>query len=401
MITQNREHLVHINQYIFPVGVERVVQQPIALAVPRLLEALNYERPFLISSGSIHSRTPLVGELRAALGDRLAGFTDAVGEHAPIPNILAAAQAVKDAKADVLISIGGGSVLDFCKFIQLAISENAFTKEALLKFEWRMSPDGHESISTSKAEPAIRQIAIPTTLATAEWTSGGTPIDPETRRKARLRAIRGAPQAIIYDPRVLTYTPSRLLFATAVRGLDHAINSYMPDNCHPLGEIILPKAIQLYVDSLRILAADRTNLQAMENLQLATWYTGMIQATMSATHGFSHWMVHVLSPHAMASHSETGGILMLAQARWIEATGAARQEFLARMLEPAGTPLSVTLERLLKDLALPTRLPEIGIDMETARETIPLALQHPMLTRHNVRAIKTANDIDTVLSYVA
>ena len=47
---------------------------------------------------------------------------------------------------------------------------------------------------------------------------------------------------------------------------------------------------------------------------MATWYTGMGQFSMSHYHGFSHFMVHVLAPHARVGHSDAACVLMLAQA---------------------------------------------------------------------------------------
>nr|WP_233213820.1 hypothetical protein [Pollutimonas nitritireducens] len=57
-----------------------------------------------------------------------------------------------------------------CKAIQLCISEQAFDRDNVLRLQMRMSAGGTEMLAGSSALPRIRQIAIPTTLATSEWT---------------------------------------------------------------------------------------------------------------------------------------------------------------------------------------------------------------------------------------
>ena len=59
-------------------------------------------------------------------------------------------------------------------------------------------------------------------------------MDEHTRQKARLMGLRAAPVAIVYDPALLAHTPRSLLAATAVRGLDHAINTACASHPHPL-----------------------------------------------------------------------------------------------------------------------------------------------------------------------
>jgi maleylacetate reductase len=393
---------MELNQYIFPGGVERVIKdRPFSEVVPELLTRYRYERVFIVASKTLNRRTPVIRDLEKLLRDKVVGVTDEVGEHSPIQNVLVAAKDVGAYRADVLLAVGGGSVLDFCKFVQLALSEQAFTKEALLKFQWRMSADGIESICTSTAEPVIRQIAIPTTLAAAEWTPSGTPVNEETRQKARLRAVRGAPRAIVYDPAILAHTPAKLLFATAIRGLDHAINSYTSVRPHPFVELISLEAIRLFFANLPRLAKDRADLKALSACQMATWYTGMGQTTMAPMHGFSHFMVHIIAPYASIGHSETAGVLMLAQARWIEEVGSPHHR---RILDAIGSRhlrFSDALRELLTTLGLPLTLAELGVSAEQVESMIPLALKHPMLTRYNVREISTEAHLRAVLVMAA
>lgn len=387
------------NRYIFPDGVERVVHNVRARDIlPGLVDRAGYKRALIICSKTINRKTGIVSEISAALGDRVVGVTDEVGEHAPVSNVLKAIALVRDTDAEVIISIGGGSVLDFCKFVQLGVSEDISTKQDLLRFQATMSADLTELIATSSATPKLRQFAVPTTLSTGEWTPGGTPVDDETRRKVRLFAARGAPQVIVYDPEVLYHTPISLLLSTGVRGLDHAINTLCAKSPHPFTSLLAEKAIGLFIENLPRVKRDSHDCNALASCQLAAWFTGMGQMTMAPMHGFSHFMVHIMAPFASVRHSDAACVLMLANARWIEGLGGAHHDGVKRLLDRQGEKFSTILEELLRELELPTKLGDLGITNEQVEAMIPLALAHPSLTRFNIRPIKTTDDLRAILA---
>ncbi len=397
-ISDTGERPAGLHQYVMPDGVERIVRErPADDAVAQLLDRFGYSSVFLVASKTLNRKTDALDALRHRLGGRIVGETDEVGEHAPLENILTAARRIEASGAEAILAVGGGSVLDFSKFAQLAISESAFTREEILKFRIVMSPDGAETMATSTAEPRIRQIAVPTTLAAAEWTPSGTPFDTQSGRKVHLRTVRGAPRGIVYDPAMLEYTPKRLLLASAIRSLDHSINSYLSIRPHPLVDLIALESVRLAFASLPRLAADPHDREALSACQLATWYTGMGNVTMAPLHGFSHYMVHILAPHIGAGHSETAGPLMLAQARWLEEQPPPRYEQLVSAALPAGQSLSGALEALLHQLGLPTTLRELGTTAEHIDEITPLAMKHPSLAPHSIRPLTDEHELARVL----
>ncbi len=377
-------------------GHERVLHNVRAdEALPELLDILHYQRVFVVCSKTLNSKTNVVERIRACLGDRLVGLTDDIGEHSPLSNVMKAALQAREARADVLLSIGGGSVMDMCKAMQLCLSEEVFDRESLLKFQFVLSDDGTEMLSTSSAPAKIRQIAIPTTLATSEWTHVSTPIDEQTHLKARFVVPDGSPLAIIYDPEILAQTPKRLLLSTGIRGLDHAINTACSSSPHPFASVLAEKAIQLFMENLPLLS-DVTNLDAFTKCQLATWYTGMGQ--MSVPHGFSHWMVHIVGPYGSVPHSDAACVLMLAQAKWLEGWAVEQHDRLRVGLRKEGQPFHEILNTLLLTLGLPTTLEDLGLSPEKVEEMIGPALKHPMVTKNNIRPIEDATTLRQVLA---
>lgn len=362
--------------------------------LPALVARLGYKRVFIVCSHTLNTTTPVVKRIRESLGQTVVGMTDRVGEHSPLRNILTAASTVRDSKADVIVSIGGGSVMDMCKAIQLCVSENVYRRDDLLKFQLILSADGTELLATSKAPPAIRQIAIPTTLSTSEWTPVTTPLDEETALKARFVVPSGAPIGIIYDPEILAQTPSRLLLSTGIRGLDHAINTACAASPHPFATLLAEQAIELFLHNLPLLHQTE-NRQAFTNCQLATWYTGMGQ--MSVAHGFSHWMVHIVGPYGSVPHSDAGCVLMLAQVKWLEGWAVKQHQRICRLLGQENTPFHLILEKFLERLGMPLTFDDLGLKRSQLEEMIEPALQHPMVRKNNIRPIQNESDLRAIL----
>jgi maleylacetate reductase len=378
-------------------GHERVLHDVSAHeALPELLRLFGYQRVFVVCSRSIHTRTAIIDDLKAALGDHLVGLTDEVGEHSPLSNVLKTAIAVRDVRADVIVSVGGGSVMDMCKAIQLCISEDAYDRETLLELQFTLSDDGTEMLTRSNAPARIRQIAIPTTLSTSEWTPVSTPIDDETRFKARFVVPDGSPRAVIYDPEILRQTPTKLLLSTGIRGLDHAINTACSSSPHPFAGLLAEKAVQLYMQNLPRLL-DAPTRDVLTNCQLATWYTGMGQ--MSVPHGFSHWMVHIIGPYGGIAHSDAACVLMLAQARWLQGWAEPQHERLRAALGEPERPFHEILGALLRRLDMPMSLEDLGLDAPRMEEMIAPALAHPQVTLNNLRPIRTEADLRAVLAF--
>lgn len=200
----------------------------------------------------------------------------------------------------------------------------------------------------------------------------------------------------MYDPAFLLRAPLSLLLSTGVRGLDHAINTVCSSQPHPFATLLAEKAIQLYVENLpRLHDGGR---EAAANCQLATWYTGMGQ--MSVPHGFSHWMVHVVGPMAGVPHSDAACVLMLAQARWLAQAATAQHAGVLRLLGRSGAFADV-LEQLLTALKMPRSLKELGLTPDQVESFIQPALDHPQVTRNNLRPITTAADLRAILALAA
>jgi alcohol dehydrogenase class IV len=132
------------------------------------------------------------------------GVYDGVRPHVPIDTVQEVAAVARERRADGLVAFGGGSAIDTCK---AAVAELA-----------------------DSVEPLPRVVAIPTTYAGAEWTSGfGVLLEPG--RKGGGRDERARPIAAIYDPELSLDLPLDATVGTAMNALAHCAEAYYHPAC--------------------------------------------------------------------------------------------------------------------------------------------------------------------------
>ena len=79
------------------------------------------QRLFLMTTRSLGGPSGLAAKLAADLGPICVGTFDAIASHSPRADVIAGAAAAREAKADLLIALGGGSVIDATKLMQLCL----------------------------------------------------------------------------------------------------------------------------------------------------------------------------------------------------------------------------------------------------------------------------------------
>ncbi|HEV7822500.1 MAG TPA: iron-containing alcohol dehydrogenase, partial [Burkholderiales bacterium] len=78
--------------------------------LPAELKRNKAQRAFILCGRTVSRRTDLIARMRRILGDGCAGVFDEIEKDSTLPSVLAATAAARTAKADLLISVGGGSV---------------------------------------------------------------------------------------------------------------------------------------------------------------------------------------------------------------------------------------------------------------------------------------------------
>ena len=148
--------------YRFPQMESVVFGKPFAEALAQEVDRLDARAVFVLASGTLSRETDLVERLRQMLGNRFAGLCAKIGAHTPRDDVAAAANSARESGADLIVTLGGGSVTDAAKMVGLCLGNDVTTPEQLDDYRARIAADGTVERPAGKP-PAVRIIAIPTT----------------------------------------------------------------------------------------------------------------------------------------------------------------------------------------------------------------------------------------------
>lgn len=289
-------------------------------------EARPYGRAFIVTGRTLHEKTDLVRRVEALLGGRHAGTHVGMGEHTPGSAVELAAGEAEAAGADLLVSVGGGSVID-----------------------------GTKAVVRQLGYPA--QVAVPTTLSGAEWAHRVGVTDEAAGKKAGFADSKTVPPVVILDPEATAFTPERLWLSTGIRALDHAVEGFLYGGDHPITDVAGLEGARRLMRLLPRSKADPEDLEARAELQVAAWlsYFGPLNTPMGLSHELGRRIGATYNvPHGITSCITLAPSLDVAK----ETTPKERWRTLADAL--GGEP-AVKVAALVSSLGLPDRLSEFGV----------------------------------------
>ena len=112
---------------------EVVFGKPAAEAIAAQVHRLGTTRVFLMVSNSLNRNTDEIDKIRRALGNRCAGTFDRMPAHTPRAAVIVATEAARAAHADLIVTIGGGSITDGGKAVQMCLANDIRSPEAIDK----------------------------------------------------------------------------------------------------------------------------------------------------------------------------------------------------------------------------------------------------------------------------
>lgn len=207
-----------------------------------------------------------------------------------IENVKQGVEAFKNAGADYLIAIGGGSSMDTSKAIAIIIANPEFADVRSL-----------EGVADTK-NPCMPIIAVPTTAGTAaEVTINYVITDVEKKRKFVCVDPHDMPIIAVVDPDMMSSMPKGLTASTGMDALTHAIEGYTTKAAWEMTDMFHIKAIELIAKSLRSAVANEK--EGREGMALGQYIAGMGFSNVGL--GIAHSMAHTLgavydTPHGVA-----------------------------------------------------------------------------------------------------
>jgi len=364
---------------------------PLAEALPR--EIAEARRIILVTTRSLAGGA-LVATATKAVGDRLAGVFATMRAHSPVEDVLALGALLRGSQADLVLAIGGGSVIDGAKTACLAAWRGFTDAEALIG---AAASRGAEPGFWDGTAPSPRIIAVPTTLSAAEFAPHAGYTDLAAGRKYRALDPWMVPRAVILDPAATLETPAALLLSSGIRALDHAVERWCSRAPLPFSDAVSLQAIEMLAEHLPRIHRDASDLAARAACQQAAWLSVM-GGWSGVPVGASHGIGYILGGAKGVPHGVTSCLMLHAVMRWNAPVNAARQARIARLFD--APEACAGIERFVRGLGLPTRLAEQGI----GEDEIPgLAARWtgdaPIAT--NPRPVQSAADVEAILRLAA
>lgn len=282
-----------------------------------------------------------------------------------IENVQSGVKAFKDAGADYLIAIGGGSSMDTAKGIGIIITNPDFADVRSL-----------EGVADTKNK-AVPIFAVPTTAGTAaEVTINYVITDSEKNRKMVCVDPHDIPVVAFVDPDMMSSMPKGLTAATGMDALTHAIEGYITLGAWELSDMFHLKAIEIISKSLR--GAVENTEDGRAGMALGQYIAGMGFSNVGL--GIVHSMAHPLGALYDTPHGVANAIILPTVMEYnAEATGD-KYKYIAKAMGVEGTEsMSVeeyrkaaidAVRQLSKDVGIPADLKEI-----VKEEDIPFLAQ--------------------------
>ena len=128
--------------YRFPAMESVIFGEPLVDALAREVDRVVARAVFILVSGTLARETDTVDRLCRMLGNRLAGVWTEIGAHTPRIDVVAAANAAREAGADLIVTLGGGSVTDAAKMVGLSLGNGVTEPSQLDRFRAQIAADG-------------------------------------------------------------------------------------------------------------------------------------------------------------------------------------------------------------------------------------------------------------------
>jgi maleylacetate reductase len=385
-------------EMIFTAMERVVIGKAVADVIGGLVDSIGAKRVFILCGDTLRTQTDEIAKVEAALGSRHAATYSGIPPHAPRSAVLAATDAAREAKADLILTIGGGSVTDAGQIIPLLIEKNVRTTADFEPLHVYVN-DAGEVINPLKGGPTIRTICVPTTLSGGEFNPLSGATDEVTEHKQAYEERNMAPYAVILDPMLTRHTPEWLWTSTGVRAVDHAVETLASHLSNDFADGMAESALHLLAEGLPRVKADPNDFDARLKCQIGAWQS-MISIIGGVPMGASHAIGHILGGTCNVPHGYTSCVMSPYVLAWNAEHDASRQARISAALGRPGEAASVVLDAFIAGLGMPRTLAEIGVGEDQLQRVAEYTLLD-IWGRTNPRPVSTADDVMQILRLAA
>lgn len=289
--------------------------------------------------------------------------------------------AARDLKPDVIVGVGGGSVLDMAKGAAVLANNPGSIKDyfgtGLVK------------------NPSVPTIMLPTTAGTgSEVTPNAIFLDEEKKLKVGVVSPYNFARVAIVDAKLTLSAPPRLTASTGVDAFTHAVESYTSVRASVHSDLFAAESIRRIARSLRTVVANPGDLEARYDMALGSVYGG-IALSMAGTGGV-HALAYPLGGTYRIPHGVSNALLLPYVMEFNYLANLEKFCNVARLMGEPTEGLSLrdgarkaleAIKALVEDVGIPSSLQEVGVDPSAASELADAASQVTRLLANNPRRI--------------
>ncbi len=366
---------------------------------------LGARRGFVVCGQSIANKTDLLDRVRAELGDRYAGVYGGVLTSSPLASVEAGVAAARDADADLIVAVGGGSAVVTARAVVILLAESGTAHELCTKY-----PSDGSPISPRLMAPKIPNIVVATTPTTAMTRAGTAIVDPERQHRLELFDPKTRPTAVIWDADAMMTAPPDLAMSAAASAFSGVATGLAVESVNPIAEGDLRQSIRLLRDNMLRLRSEPAGPDVRMNLAAASFLAnragdaesrgasggfGVVAAVAhtidtrypACNHGAAYAIATAPGLRYNASHTSEG------QARLAEALGAADSSLSA---PDNAVRAADAIASFYESLGMPVRLSNVGIP-EGDLPRIAQDAQEEFGIRRNARPVTGPEDLMPLL----
>ena len=364
-----------------------LVEAGAAGRLPQLCQELGANHVMLVTDPGIRS-TPLLGPVEDSF--QQAGMSlsiyDQVSAGPADRIVLEASQQARDVGADLVIGFGGGSSMDVAKLV------------ALLSH-----PDATQSLADIYGVglangPRLPLVQVPTTAGTGSEVTPVAIVTTGETTKAGVVAPSLLPDLAVLDAELTLGLPPHVTAATGVDAMVHVIEAYTSAHKkNPYSDMLAREALRLLGGNLVQAVKDGSNLAAREACLLGAMMAG--QAFANAPVAAVHALAYPLGGHFHIPHGLSNSLVLPEVLRFNARDAAPLYAQLAPILSDrlfaghadGAAILIASLEKLIEDVGLPTRLRDAGVTEESLETLAADAMLQQRLLVNNPREVSEAD----------
>ena len=337
--------------------------------LPEAIRRLGKSKPLIVTDKGLlqFGVAAMVTDVLDKAGIPYTIFSD-VKPNPTVSNVNAGIKAFKEAGADMLVAIGGGSSIDTAKAVGIVVANPEFADIVSLE---GCAPTKHKSVPI---------IALPTTAGTAaETTINYVIIDEQKQKKMVCVDPNDIPAVAIIDAELMYSLPAGLTAATGMDALTHAIEGYITKAAWELSDMFEIEAIRMISRYLPVAVSDPRNPEGRNGMAVAQYVAGMAFSNVGL--GLVHGMAHPLGslfdiPHGVANAVLLPTVMEFNKPCCVEKYGKIAEAMgvnISGMTPDEAAQAAVNAVKALSArVGIPARLSDLGIK---EADVEPLSLQ--------------------------